>query len=216
MRRPKMETLFFATLLMVGVGYMFRDPAMYAWMRHTGSISPHGTNSGRFMGKPGMLISVIGHTLRVDDSSIYRSRAAYHVLILFPADSMSDANGGSTTVNSVWEDIDAAWDVWKGDRAVRREFSTHYDGLLGVAEVAGQRYALKHGNLFVVHYDERGRPSVRQLRRTLREDDPGKAVELIQALLPGDRAVQDLTNFGSPAKPCPRRQAPAPARGAST
>jgi hypothetical protein len=215
MRRPRMAQLFVATLIVVAIGWVFRYPAMYAWMRHTGSVAPHGTNNSGFMGKPGAVLTLVGSPPHVGDVSMSAPIGAYHVLVLFAADSLTEGEG-STTSSNVWEDATRAWNVWSGDRAVRREFSTHYDGFLRIARIGGRRYSLTRGNLFVVRYDARGRMSVQQLAHTFRGYDGFKAVETIQALLPADAAVRDLTRFDGPAQPCPRRQAPPPVSGAST
>jgi hypothetical protein len=153
------------------------------------------------------------------------------VLVLFPADSITAA--GSTLLGTAearaaaeWVSGPAAagryveqkeWNVWSGtpgrEYALRRGVTVLYDGFTRKAVLAGQRYSLDNGNLFVVRFDASGRPTVQQLPHTLRSSDEVRIVRTFQALLPNDAAVQDLTHF---AVPCPRRTTSPPAQGAST
>jgi hypothetical protein len=218
MRRPKMAELSFVALIVVGIGWFYHVPAMYAWMRHTGSVAPHGLTRGSFQGKPGSMITVVGHTPRAYDTTREPPFVgAYHVLVMFSADSLTTREEDwSVTTGPVRQDINEAWDVWSNGRAVRHDLSTHYDGFLRIARIGERQYSLKRGNLFVVRYDSQDRMSVQQLSHTYRADDTGEALTTIQRLLPGDAAVQDLTHFDLPGKPCPHRQAAPAARGATT
>ena len=212
MQRSRGVVIIAVTATLLLMGWMIRIPVMYAWMRHTGAVAPHGTHTENFMGKPGMVISIVGHTPHAGETSISRGVGAYHVLIVFPADSLQALDWSSFS-GEVSGGASQAWNVWSGERAVRREFATEYNGFLYTAKLGGHRYSLAHGNLFVVHYDARGRMFVRQLRHTFRDENSPDLVRVFQSLLPGDAAVRDLTRFDAP--PCPPRKT-APVRGAST
>src|ERR1700741_240191 len=158
MRSSKSQPLFVATVLVLCFGWAFRVPAMYAWMRHTGSVAAHGTASWSEVGKPATVLTGIGHTPHVGETEISApSVGAYHVLVLFSADSLTARNDWNITLGSVGQGVSQAWNVWSGEpgheRAVRRELSTRYDGFLRGGEMGGRRYALRDGNLFVVRYD---------------------------------------------------------------
>jgi len=224
MRNSRNGSIVLAFLLLAAlmppVGRALRSLALEAWMQHEGNLAPVGTSTEGFMGKPGAVLSIMGAPLeQVQQGSFGPALGAYHVLILFSADSVSGAallpgEFKTGTDNRTIAEAQA-WMVWSGEpgheHAVRRVFTTRYDGYLGNAELAGHRYSLADGNMFVVRYDARGRVSVRQLRHTYRDHDMMKpVVEKFQALLPSDPTVRDLTDY-SP-KPCPRRQPP-PARG---
>lgn len=224
MRNSRNGSIVLAFLLLAAllppVGRVARALALEAWMQHEGNLAPVGTSTEGFMGKPGAVLSIMGAPLeQVKQGSFGPALGAYHVLILFSGDSLSRAElspGEFKTGTDNRTSTEAqAWMVWSGEpgheHAVRRVFTTRYDGYLGRAEVAGHRYSLADGNMFVVRYDARGGVSVRQLRHTYRESAMSKpAVEVFQALLPSDPAVRDLTDY-SP-KPCPHRHA-SPARG---
>ena len=92
-----------------------------------------------------------------------------------------------------------------------RALASEYDPVRGRARIAGRAFALSRGNLFVARYDPRGRLSIVQLPRTRISKDPFTLLRTFQALLPGDRIVQELNHF--PPHPCPR--APAKAAGAA-
>jgi hypothetical protein len=219
MRDSRIRSLVPLAALLLLLGWMLRIPAAYAWMRHTGGLEPHGSSIGSFSGKPGTILSIFGHTPYIEnDHTPAPQVGASHVLVLFSADSLSPAEllpgewrvepGIATTSQA------QAWRVWSGapghEHAVRRVFTTHYNGFLRRVELDGRRYSLADGNLFVVRYDARGRVSVRQLRHTFRGTDWVEIVKVFQALLPSDPAVRGLMD--SSTKACPRRGA-SPARG---
>ena len=209
------EILILAATLLFGA-WLARYPAMYAWMRHTGALSPHGTHTESWMGKPGTILSMIGHPAQMGATGFDRSLGIYHVLIFFPGDSLTPLEGSSLS-NDFSGTVSQAWNVWSGEpgheRAIQRALTTRYDGLRQTVKVHDRRYSLADGNLFVVRYDARGGVSVRQLRQTYR--DVG-SFDAFQALLPGDPAVRDLTHYDAETKPCPRRQASPPRDAAST
>jgi hypothetical protein len=220
MRNSRNLSIVLLFVLLAAVLQPIRRVALEAWMRHEGNLAPVGTSTEGFMGKPGAVLSIMGVPLeQAEQGSFGPPQGVYHVLILFPGDSVSGAElspGEFETGTDNRTSAEAqAWKVWSGqpghERAVRRVFTTRYNGYTGKAELVGHRYSLANGNMFVVRYDTRGRVSVRQLRHTYRNHDMMKpVVDVFQALLPSDPAVRNLLDYS--AKPCPRRQA-APARG---
>ena len=198
------------------VGWHQRGQVVQAWMRHTGAISPAGTAELGFAGKPGRTISIVGYPAgrqpQMMDSRTMLG--AVHALVLVAGDSVTQGRQ-SVSSSSVGSVATHELNVWSGAHAVRRTFDLQYDGFSRTASLNGHRFSLKHGNLFVVRFDSNGRPTVQQLAHTLRDGDADKVARAFQALLPNDRAVQDLTTFFTK-QPCPPRTAPPPARGAST
>ncbi|HKP77045.1 MAG TPA: hypothetical protein VJT67_16050 [Longimicrobiaceae bacterium] len=217
MRSSKWPAIIILALTLPFAGWYSHVSMMAAWMRHTGAVEPSGTSVMRFGGKPGRIVSIVGRRAQWG-SSAGTEMAAVHTLVLVPGDSLTRAEA-TITSGAISAAVHEVLNVWSGARghesATRRALDLRYDGFRQRAEVAGRRYSLKDGNLFVVRYDRRGHVSVQQLPRVVRTGNVLQATEAFQALLPNDRTVQDLTRY-STKQPCPPRPAPAPARGAST
>ena len=215
MRPSKWLLAFLLAIALIAGGWPYRRAAMLAWMRHTGAVEPVGDAGMQFMGKPGRLVSIVGQ--RTQGGSSYSSGlAAVHTLVIFPGDSLGDGQGTHSS-NAVAATIHEVWSVWSHARPTptRGIVDVRYDAFLQKVQLGGHSYSLKNGNLFVVRYDGRGRASVQQLPRTVREADQRKAIEAFQALLPNDPAVLDVTGYVKK-QPCPPRAVPAPAGAAST
>src|SRR3954453_21151197 len=92
--RLRVQTLAFATAMVIMAGWFFHVQLMYAWMRHTGSVAPHGSNSMEWYDKPVTAITMIGHPPQLEDpGSSVPNVGVYHVLILFPGDSLTALRG---------------------------------------------------------------------------------------------------------------------------
>lgn len=183
-----------ATLLLAG------------WMgsnKVNGAVVPEGTSTLSFGGKPARLVSVFGHLVQPRDEPS-ASFGAYHVLVVFPADSLSDVSTSSGG-NDVHHVTTAAWKVWsRADRArggAAVSFTSEYEPVPQRVRIGGRRYSLARGNLFVVRYDAAGHASVRQLPRTLYETDPLNVAQAFQALLPADPVIRDLFRHPQPTPP---------------
>jgi|GEM_PF-1915409 len=218
MRNSRIAAIVIAVAALLGTAWIYRYPAMYAWMRHSGAVAPAGLSSIEFRGKPGRIVSMIGRRPGPQMGPVFSSDefGAYHALVVFSGDSLTRLSSTSEFGN-VSGSATEAWRVWSGERgrerAAPRVFSTSYDGIRRTVRLNGRRYSLKDGNLFVVRYDARGQASVTQLRHTLSNARAMDIFHAFETLLPRDPGWCSLQHY--PTKSCPCRQA-APPRGAST
>ncbi|HEX6750359.1 MAG TPA: hypothetical protein VF092_23905 [Longimicrobium sp.] len=206
MNRSKVPALIVLAVSLLVFGRIAAPHAQSALMRMNGAVVPDGTSNMEYGGKPARMLSVIGH--HADRPSDPPNAAAYHVLVIFPADSVRNVERVST-VGDVAYALTNEWELFSGGRkTVQRTFASDYDPLRKRVHIGGRRFALSRGNMFVVRYDEQGRQTVTQLRRTLFNAHPLDVSRAYQALVPGDPVIQDLLRYSSPR--CPKRAAPAP------
>jgi len=205
MNRSKVPALIVLAVSLLLAGRMAQPYAQNAWMRMNGAVVPTGTFEMAYPGcTPAHLVSVTGH--RADGPEEHPRAAAYHVLLIFPADSIRDAGVVSTTDNVTFA-LTNRWELWSGGRkTAQRAFGSDYDSVRRRVRIGGRRFALAKGNMFVVRYDEQGRQTVTQLHRTLFDADPINVSRAYKALFPGDAVIQDLLRYPYP--PCPRRDGP--------
>ncbi|HSU14599.1 hypothetical protein [Longimicrobium sp.] len=180
------------------------------WMRLHDSVVPFGSSHAGF-GKLAVIVSVEGYRARNARQGAPNA-AAYHVMVTFAgADSVSRRWTSSASTGNFSESSGDDWWAWSGPHGSRRSLVTTYDAVRQRATIAGRRYSLSRGNLFVVRFDERGRASIGQIARTVSDTDPFRVLHIYQALLPSDPIVADVFNYPRP--PCPRGTASTPRGG---
>jgi hypothetical protein len=67
-----------------------------------------------------------------------------------------------------------------------------YDAVWQTITVESKTYRLAKGNLFVIRFDQAGRPTVTQLNATVNQRDWDAAVKAFKSLVPDDPLVQQL------------------------
>lgn len=174
------------------------------WMWTTGARVANGGSTAAFAGKPAVLVSVFGAPTR----AISQQAGLYHVLVIFPADSVSTVVSGITSGDVVARTHDE-WNAWSrfevggGPQAWRRSLDSDYNALLNRVTIHGRAYSLARGNLFVARFGDGDHVEVVQLPRRVHERAAASVVKVYQASLPGDAVVRGLKRY--PKQPCPRR-----------
>ncbi|HEX8246295.1 MAG TPA: hypothetical protein VF541_22520 [Longimicrobium sp.] len=140
------------------------------------------------------MLSVVGHR-----SADQRTKAAaYHVLVLFPADSVTSAATLSTSGDLAFAVSDEV-EVWSGGEVTAvRSVASSYDPVRRRVSIGGRRFALSRGNLFLVRYDRQGRQTVTQLPHVVFDPDPFEVSRIYQSLVPGDPVIRDLFHYPPP------------------
>jgi len=204
MNRSKVPALIVLAVSLLLAGKMAEPYAQSAWMRMHDAVDPDGTSAMEYGGKPARMLSVIGH---LPGGPGEPTTAAYHVLVIFPADSVHNIERASTA-GDVTHALTDEWELWSGGQVSgQRAFASDYDALRKRVRIGGRRFGLAKGNLFVVHYDEHGRQTVTQLPRSVPSTNQYDVSRVYQALVPGDPVIQDLLRY--PSRRCPKRAAPA-------
>jgi hypothetical protein len=189
-----------AAMLLAGLGlapFVAQHSAGEWWVWMRGGVVPSGTDVTVISGRPARIFTVLGHRLGHDRGSV-TPRAIYHVLTLIAADSVSEVSTpGSAGVFHAT--ATASFLAWTGpcgrETSARRDLVTQYDAVRRRVRIAGERFDLSRGNLFIVRYDPAGRQFVTQVPRTI--SDPLDTIDAFRGFLSRGRAVPD------PLRPAP-------------
>jgi hypothetical protein len=217
MGNSRMSQVVVVVAILLGAAWLVTGRAIGAWLDWSGTPTVVGTSTFTMGGMPGRLFTLLLTLPPRDAQWNTASTAAFHVLVVACADSLTDQgeSKNSTALSATWNH---RWNAWTGarghERAVQHALATRYSAVSGTVRLGDQRYSLKEGNLFVVRFDERGRMSVRQLPQTFLDPSSNNAMTMFETLLPGDADVQSLLHWDAK-PPCLRRPA-SPPSGAST
>ena len=193
-------------LVAAAAAWLGADAAVSAWLRMTGALVSVGSGTAAFGGKPVAMFSVYGMPAGTSGSE---TAGLYHVLVIFPADSVAWAgsdHGGDDLITTTHDE----WTVWSrgydgGTWATDRSLESRYNPLLNRVTIHGRTFSLERGNLFVARFRRLGQVEVVQLPRRVSERGPKSVIKAYQAALPGDAVVRDVNRYRQ--APCPR---PAP------
>src|SRR5215213_6902518 len=149
--------------------------AKRTWVRFTGAVVADGSRTHSYTDKPVRVLSVEGHRWVTWDES--EGAAAYHALVIFPRGELKDVRSVSGGDGFTYQRAER-WCVLEGrpegGAGEEVELGIAYDALWRTVTVNSRTYRLADGNMFVIHFDGRGRPSVAQLHLTL---DKGAGVD---------------------------------------
>ncbi|HET7464037.1 MAG TPA: hypothetical protein VFJ82_22465 [Longimicrobium sp.] len=207
MRWSKAKLVALSAIVFSTVAWLGAASVAFTWLWMTGALVANGRGDASFTGKPAATVSVYG----APSNSLGSRAGVYHVLVIFPADSVTWVVAGSTSGDVIATTHDE-WKVWarfgNGEPvATGRSLDSQYNALLSRVTIRGHHYSLARGNLFVARFGDGDRVEVVQIPRHVSDTRSGDVVKTFQAFLPNDPVVRDLYRY--PKVPCPRRPASA-------
>jgi len=161
-------------------------------MRLSGALLADSVGQQSFHGTPIRLLTVAGNRWVSWDET--KPAAVYYALVLLPTASacnIESGGGGNGFLHT------GAW-RWlarkdKGDQGQELRLEATYHPSRRTLTIDSHSYFLADGNLFVIRFDDGGRPVVTQLDATINENvDNDLIFNLFKSLLRGDEAAQKL------------------------
>jgi len=166
------------------------------WVRLSGAVIPNSSRTHTHNGTPIRVLSVMGK--RWKSWGVLKDATAYCAFVLLPT--ASACNNGHQTISNRFSHVDTwRWLVRNSEEEGKQyqevQLEAIYDAVRRTLTIGYRTYFLTNGNLFVIRFDEGGKPIVTQLDATINENAENELVfETFKSLLRRDEIAQKLIN----------------------
>lgn len=168
-----------------------RRAAYDALIERSGAPVPEGSGTMRFIDQPIRMVSVHGRPW--NGANTYgKEEGVYHLVVLFPSGQISQVESMSEGSSYGFATRDR-WTVLAGSMLRDVHVESSYTPAFRSVRVAGERFSLSGGNVFVVRMGDGARLRVTQVNATVRHPTDWREIErAIQARMADDHGVQRI------------------------